>query len=64
MTLQQMLWSGCLAALALAGWASWADRRRTRRADPDAVGFMPWPLILVLSILAAAILCALALKTR
>ncbi|MFT4027970.1 MAG: hypothetical protein QM676_14410 [Novosphingobium sp.] len=31
-----------LAAIlvALAAWL--ADRRRARRSDPDAVGFMPW----------------------
>jgi hypothetical protein len=31
-----------LAAVALALIAWLADRRRARRADPDAVGFMPW----------------------
>lgn len=31
-----------LAAVAIAVTAWLADRRRMRRADPDAVGFMPW----------------------
>jgi hypothetical protein len=61
--LQQILWSGCAAAVALAGVANWAERRRVNRSDPDAVGFVPWPLVLILSILAAATLCAAALKT-
>ena len=31
-----------LVALAIATTAWFADRRRMRRVDPDAVGFMPW----------------------
>jgi hypothetical protein len=62
--LQQILWGGCAAAVALAGVASWAERRRANRSDPDAVGFVPWALVLILSILAAAVLCAVALKTN
>ena len=31
-----------LAAGGIALWAWLADRRRIRRSDPDAVGFMPW----------------------
>jgi hypothetical protein len=62
--LQQILWGGCAAAVALAGLASWAERRRANRSDPDAVGFVPWALVLILSILAAAVLCAVALKTN
>lgn len=30
------------AAIVLALFAWRADRRRLRRSDPDAVGFMPW----------------------
>jgi hypothetical protein len=62
--LQQILWGGCAAAVTLAGLASWADRRRANRSDLDAVGFVPWPLVLILSILAAAVLGAVALKTH
>jgi hypothetical protein len=39
-----------------------AERRRDRRTNPDRVGFMPWTLILIFSILSAAVLAALALK--
>lgn len=28
------------AALAVVAW--WGDRRRMRRSDPDAVGWVPW----------------------
>lgn len=61
--MQQFLWGGCAAALAVAGLASWADRRRVNRRDLDAVGLMPWPLILLASILVAAVLGTLALKS-
>ncbi len=60
--LQQLLWSGCVTALAVAGLATWGDRRRAHRTDPDDVGFMPWPLILVLAMIIAAVLAAFALK--
>ena len=47
----------------MAGLATWADRRRIQRSNPDAVGIVPWPLVLMFSILAAAILAALAIKS-
>ena len=31
-----------IAALVVAIFAYWGDRRRMRRIHPDAVGFMPW----------------------
>ena len=40
-TLDQ-LWQAGAAALALAAWAWFADRRRMRRSNPDAVGFVCW----------------------
>lgn len=64
MTLQQILWGGCAGAVLLATIAGWAERRHARRRDLDVVGLVPWPLVMILSILAAAILCALALKAR
>jgi hypothetical protein len=59
---QAGLWGGCAAAIALAGVSMLAERRRDRRTNPDRVGFMPWTLILIFSILSAAVLAALALK--
>jgi hypothetical protein len=50
------------AALALAAWAG--DRRRMRRSDPDAVGFMPWAPVFLWSFLAAAVLLGLAARSR
>ncbi len=56
------LWSGCAGALVLAGVASLAERRRANRRDLDKVGFMPWPLIIVLSFMVALACAAIAIK--
>lgn len=42
--------------VAVAAW--FADRRRMRRADPDAVGFMPWTTVFFWALLAACLLLA------
>lgn len=60
--MQVQLWSMAGVSAALAVIATLADRRRQRRTDLDAVGFMPWTLITVLSVMAALVLTALALK--
>lgn len=51
-------------AVGLAGVSAWADRRRARRTNLDAVGFMPWPLIMILSVIVAAVCAAIALQVR
>jgi hypothetical protein len=56
------LWSLAGASAALAAVASFADRKRQRRRDPDRVGFMPWTLLSFLGVLGAFVLTALALK--
>ena len=58
---QVTLWTGCGVTLALAVVSTWAERRRARRTNLDDVGFMPWPLILILALLMSAIFAALAL---
>ena len=50
------------AAVALAALAWAGDRRRMRRRDPDAVGFMPWTAVFFWSLLAACVLLGLALR--
>ena len=47
-------------AIALIAWLG--DRRRMRRSDPDAVGFMPWTDLFFWALLAACILLGLAAK--
>lgn len=54
-----VLWAG-LAAVAIAAIAWFGDRRRMRRSDPDAVGFMPWTSVFFWACLAALLLLAWA----
>jgi hypothetical protein len=42
--------------------SSVADRRRNRRDNIEAVGFMPWTAITVFAVLATVISAALAIK--
>ena len=52
--------AGGLAAAMLALTAWLGDHRRARRRDPDAVGFVPWTVLFMLSLLAACVLLGLA----
>lgn len=49
-------------ALALALVAVWAERRRFRRKNLDAVGFMPWTVIYLIAFLTAVVLLGLAAR--
>ncbi|ODP36722.1 hypothetical protein [Sphingomonas turrisvirgatae] len=60
--MQGPMWIGVGAWLTLAAGSGIADWRRTRRSDPDAVGFMPWTLVQILAILGAVVTAALAIK--
>ena len=60
--MQAGFWGASAIAVIVAGVAILADRRRNRRSNLDAVGFMPWPLILVLALMVAAVAAAIALK--
>ena len=51
---------GGLVAVALAAVARLADRRRMRRSDPDAVGFMPWTTVFFWAFLCACLLLTVA----
>ncbi|MBL0924869.1 MAG: hypothetical protein IBJ12_10450 [Sphingomonadaceae bacterium] len=57
------LWTGAaILSAVVVVISSLADRRRNRRRNIDAVGFMPWTAITVLSVLATVVAAALALK--
>ena len=53
-----------LACVLLAVVAWIGDRRRQRRSNPDAVGFMPWIAVFFWSLLAAVALLGLAVQSR
>lgn len=63
MTTQAMLWIAAAAAAATAVLAGIADRRRGQRRDLDRPGWVPWPLVQLIAILATAAAAALALKS-
>ncbi|MBC2777350.1 hypothetical protein [Parasphingopyxis marina] len=46
--------------LALAGWSAWMDRRRNNRTSLDRVGWVSWPLVMVLSLVGALMMVILA----
>jgi hypothetical protein len=49
-------------ALALTALSVLAERRRNNRRDIEAVGWVPWPLVTILSTIAALFATALAIK--
>lgn len=49
-------------ALALTAVSILAERRRNRRSDIEAVGWVPWPMVTILGTIAALFAFALALK--
>ncbi len=61
--MQLPLWAGAVGCLAIAGAAAIGDRRHRKRDDLDRVGWIPWPLILILAMIAAAVFMALAIHS-
>jgi hypothetical protein len=63
-TMQQQLWGSAVAAVIVAVLSGLGERRRHQRRRFDRVGFMPWPLIQLLAMLAAVICTSVALNLR
>ncbi len=57
-----ILWTLAAFSAAVGGLASFADHARMRRRDVDRAGWVPWPLVLILSLTLGAVFAALALK--
>jgi hypothetical protein len=51
-------WAGTLLVVSLLAWLG--DRRRRRRTDINAVGWMPWRDLSALSLFAGLVLMAMA----
>lgn len=52
-----------LCAALLAATARWADLKRLRRSNPDAVGFMPWTGIFFVALFVACMTLGIAART-
>ena len=63
MTTQTALWMIAGGAAITALFAAFSDRRRARRRNLDRVGWVPWTLVQILAMIAAALAAAYAIKS-
>ncbi len=62
--MQESLWTGAVAALLLAVTSGVAEHRRRRRTVMDRMGWVPWPLVQFLAMLAVVACISIALNLR
>ena len=58
-----MLWSASGGLVVVAVVAGLGERRRRRRRDPDSVGWVDWPTVQMLALIALAVTVGLGFKT-
>ncbi|MEN2748853.1 hypothetical protein [Sphingomonas sp. T9W2] len=59
-----MLWTIATGAAMLFAGSVLAERRRSRRRDPDRVGWVPWTLLQLLAVLLMVFSVAMALAQK
>lgn len=62
MGMQAVLLGAAASCVVTALGAGWGDHRRTRRTDPDAVGWLDWRSVQLAAIAGALVLGTLALR--
>lgn len=56
-------WAEVAAGALMVAFIAWVgERRRIRRSDPDAVGFMPWGTVFVLALFVVLIAAVFLLR--
>lgn len=59
--MQARLWAGVAACVAVAVASGFGERRRSRRDDPDRVGWVAWQPLQFLALFLAFVLAAIGL---
>jgi len=59
-----ILWTIAGGAAILFAWSVLAERRRSRRRDPDRVGWVPWTLLQLVAVLVMVFSVAMALARK
>jgi hypothetical protein len=60
--MQAALWAGCGLCVLATFFSAYAERRRLRRTDIDAIGWVPWIYVMITAIIAAAVFASVAIK--
>ena len=59
-----ILWTIAGGAAILFAWSVLAERRRSRRRDPDRVGWVPWTLLQLVAVLVMVFSVAMVLARK
>ena len=59
---QTWLWVLAAAAALMVVWSNFAEKRQAARKNLDRPGWVPWPLVQIISIIVVVVAAVLALK--